>query len=79
MEAMADNTNNEEAYNKSKSVQITSMVSGILKNAGIIGNPIQSMMARNIRHFENIRKQALESTLKDLEKQERKQCGCKDK
>ena len=44
----------QEDYFKKKSVQITSVVSTTLKNAEIIGNPIQSMMSRNIRHFENI-------------------------
>jgi hypothetical protein len=44
----------QEAYYKKNNIKITTVVSTILKNAGIIGNPIQSMMARNIRHFENI-------------------------
>ncbi|CAI2364454.1 unnamed protein product [Moneuplotes crassus] len=43
-----------ELYFKKKNNQISTVVSCILKDAGIIGNPIQSMMARNIRHFENI-------------------------
>lgn len=43
-----------ELYHKKKNNNISAVVSTILKDAGIIGNPIQNMMARNIRHFENI-------------------------
>lgn len=59
-EMLNDKDMTEEAFNKMKSNQITAMVSGVLKNAGILGNSIQSMMARNIRHFETIRKQTLD-------------------
>mmetsp|Transcript_33094 Transcript_33094/g.38004 ORF Transcript_33094/g.38004 Transcript_33094/m.38004 type:complete len:544 (-) Transcript_33094:23-1654(-) len=50
----------EEAYLKSKSIQITNMIGSVLKYSGAIGNPLQSMAARNIRHFENVRKQLLD-------------------
>jgi hypothetical protein len=56
-EMLCDQEITEEEYNKNKSIQITTMVSGILKESGILGNPIQSMMARNIRHFETVRRQ----------------------
>lgn len=71
-EMLCDQEITEDEYNKNKSVQITSMVSSILKESGILGNPIQSMMARNIRHFETVRRQHLAPILEQKEKIERK-------
>lgn len=59
-EMLPDDDVTMEQHNKSISVQITTMVSSVLRSSGTPGNPIQSMMARNIRHFENIRAQILE-------------------
>ena len=58
-EMICDETTTEEAYTKGKSIAITNMVGSILKSAGNLGNPLQSMVARNIRFFEGVRKQNL--------------------
>lgn len=73
---LCDKDVSEEVYNKSVSNQITTMVSGILKNAGVICNPIQSMVARNIRHFENVRKQLLEPVVAKKTEQLTNECKC---
>lgn len=65
---ICDEDTTEEEYNKNKSVQITAMVSTIFKEAYVPGNPIQSMMARNIRHFETIRKQTLAPIIEQKDK-----------
>ena len=74
-ETLCDPEVTEEEFNKNKSVQITTMVSSILKESGILGNPIQSMMASNIRHFETVRRQHLAPILEQKEKMECK-CEC---
>ena len=64
---------NDEGYYKSKCIQMTNLVSNILKNSGAVCNPLQSMAARNIRHFEDVRKEILDpirNRLEDTKKQE---------
>lgn len=64
---------NDEGFYKSKWIQMTNLVSNILKSSGAVCNPLQSMAARNIRHFENVRKEILDpirNRLEDTKKQE---------
>mmetsp|Transcript_10686 Transcript_10686/g.9403 ORF Transcript_10686/g.9403 Transcript_10686/m.9403 type:complete len:149 (+) Transcript_10686:488-934(+) len=51
---LPENEVNQEMYFKKKSGKITSIISSIFLNSDSLGIPIQSMMTRNIRHFENI-------------------------
>jgi len=69
LEMLPDENTTIEEYNKQISVQVTSMVSGVLRSSGTPGNPIQSMMARNIRHFESIRAQILEKVIAEQKAQ----------
>lgn len=59
-EMVCDKDTPEEAFYKVKSNQITGMVGSILMTSGTLSNPLQNMVARNIRHFENIRRQTLQ-------------------
>ena len=73
LQEMLDAEINDEGFYKSKWVQMTSLVSNILKSSGAVWNPLQSMAARNIRHFENVRKEILDpirNRKEDAKKQE---------
>lgn len=71
-ELLAENQTEEENFYKNRSIKMTNMIGGIFKNAGSIGNPIQCMMVRNIRHFENVRKQTL-AGVKEVQRQAQKE------
>ena len=60
VELLPEDAEAEERFYKFKAVNITNMIGSVLKNTGVRGNPLQSMTARNIRHFENVRKKILD-------------------
>ena len=65
IELLPEDAEAEERFYKSKAVNITNMIGSIIKNTGVLGNPLQSMTARNIRHFENVRKKILSKYKKE--------------